>query len=175
MRYAVQPSIMELIFAGDGYFAARSGLAEFVTFRARLRALGWTMYRHQESVHEDMAELRRIAGTGEHLVAGQERQCDLMLFDTMVLLDLGVRAIGAGVVVVSGVAALESLASTLLERATGEVRVLPGPAAQARRAARALHRYVRRRPRRARGVAGRAPQLVRPPAAGRDEPYGGHE
>ncbi|MFF2566721.1 hypothetical protein [Streptomyces sp. NPDC058084] len=106
-----------LLAYGEEYFVSRRGRIEFVDFEYRLSSLAWLRDKIAKSVDEELAELRAARKSGSHRVTGWEGESDMMLDESVHVLDTDTRQISAGVIVAAAVAALESLMNRLLDRA----------------------------------------------------------
>ncbi|MCQ8195469.1 hypothetical protein [Streptomyces rugosispiralis] len=105
---------------GEGYFSSLYGRADFMPFEYRVASLGWLRERIGRSVDLEVAELREARKTGSHRVPGWEGESDLVLDESLIALDTDTRQIGAGIIVVAAVAALESLMNQMLDRPTDD-------------------------------------------------------
>ncbi|MHC3475300.1 hypothetical protein ACYF6T_42470 [Streptomyces sp. 7R007] len=101
---------------GDDYFVSAHGRVEFIVFEYRVASLAWLRDRTVRSVDAELAELRAARIRGAHRVPGWEGESDLVLDESLGVLDTDTRQIGAGIVVMSAAAALESLMNQMLDR-----------------------------------------------------------
>jgi len=106
-------SVLEL---GDDYFFSVHGRVEFIVFEYRVVSLAWLRDRTVQSVDSELAELRATRASGAHRVPGWGEDSDLVLDESLAVLDKDTRQIGAGIVVVTAAAALESLMNQMLDQ-----------------------------------------------------------
>ncbi|MFD9432704.1 hypothetical protein [Streptomyces sp. NPDC060002] len=101
---------------GDEYFISRHSRIEFVSFEYRISSLAWLRSKITKSVDVELAELHAHREARAHRVRGWEGESDLILDESVNVLDTDVRQISAGVIVVASVAALESLMNQMLDQ-----------------------------------------------------------
>lgn len=101
---------------GDDYFSSVHGRVEFIVFEYRVASLAWLRDRTVRSIDAELAELRTTRTSGVHRVPGWEGESDLVLDESLAVLDGETRQIGAGIIVLSAAAALESLMNHLLDQ-----------------------------------------------------------
>ncbi|WP_405539130.1 hypothetical protein [Streptomyces antimycoticus] len=105
---------------GEDYFSSLYGRVDFMPFEYRVASLSWLRERIGGSVDLEVAELREARKTGSHRVPGWQGESDLVLDESLIALDTDTRQIGAGIIVVAAVAALESLMNQMLDRPTDD-------------------------------------------------------
>ncbi len=93
---------------------AKYGRSDFIPFAYRLASLAWLHRKIAESVALEVAELNDQRRTGVHRIPGWEGESDMILEESLYTVDTDTRQIGAGVIVVAAVAALESLMNQML-------------------------------------------------------------
>jgi hypothetical protein len=100
----------------DEYFLSSYGRVEFIVFEYRVSSLTWLCDRIGQNVDSELAELRATRKAGSHRVPGWEGESDMVLDESIAVLDSDTRQIGAGVIVVAAAGALESLMNQMLDR-----------------------------------------------------------
>ncbi|WP_405673669.1 hypothetical protein [Streptomyces sp. NBC_01530] len=108
-----QGTVLDL---GDDYFFSVHGRVEFIVFEYRVASLVWLRDRTVHTIDTELAELRATRTSGAHRVPGWEGESDLVLDESLAVLDEDTRQIGAGIIVVSAAAALESLMNQMLSQ-----------------------------------------------------------
>lgn len=101
---------------GDDYFFSVHGRVEFIVFEYRVASLAWLRDRTVRSVDAELAELHAARTSAAHRVADWEGESDLVLGESLAVLDEDTRQIGAGIIVLSAAAALESLMNHMLDQ-----------------------------------------------------------
>ena len=100
---------------GDDYFFSTHGRVEFIAFEYRVASLAWLRDRTVHSIDAELAELHAVRTSAAHRVSGWEGESDLVLGESLAVLDEETRQISAGIIVLSAVAALESLMNHMLD------------------------------------------------------------
>ncbi|MET8540296.1 hypothetical protein ABZW03_06535 [Kitasatospora sp. NPDC004799] len=98
----------------EPYFFSRYGRVEFIVFEQHLASLAWLHRKVGEAVDQETTALSTLRKSGEHRVPGWEAESDMVLDDSLSVLDTDTRQIGAGIIIVSAAAALEALMNEIL-------------------------------------------------------------
>ncbi len=102
----------------EPYFFSRHGRVEFIVFEHHLASLAWLHRKVGEAVDQETTALSTLRRSGKHRVPGWEAESDMVLDDSLSVLDTDTRQISAGIIIVSAAAALEALMNEMLNEPT---------------------------------------------------------
>ncbi|MBX9363941.1 hypothetical protein [Streptomyces sp. WAC04114] len=102
----------------EDYFVSLHGRIEFLPFEDRVASLAWLRDRIAQSIDSELAEPCATRRSGAHRVPGWGGESDLILDESLMVLDGDTRQIGAGIIVVTVAAALESLMNHMLDQSS---------------------------------------------------------
>ncbi|KJY38508.1 hypothetical protein VR45_05535 [Streptomyces sp. NRRL S-495] len=102
----------------EPFFFSRHGRVEFIVFEQHLASLAWLRRKVGEAVDQETTALSTLRRSGERRVPGWEAESDMVLDDSLLVLDTDTRQIGAGIIIVSAAAALEALMNEMLREPT---------------------------------------------------------
>jgi hypothetical protein len=98
----------------EPYLSLSAGYSEVVGFEGRLAALIWLHRATTHAVGDELVRLAKIGETGSHRVLGWDGECDAMLHESILLLEMYAAPVAAGAIVAACCSALESLFTDLL-------------------------------------------------------------
>lgn len=104
----------DVISAAETYLVLYESVADFVKFECQFAAVVWLHRTVTNDVAAEVHSLRALRESGRHRVRGWEGESDLVLDETIGVLELDAAQIGAGAIVATCSSALESLFTDLL-------------------------------------------------------------
>ncbi|WP_280465354.1 hypothetical protein [Nocardia brasiliensis] len=98
----------------EPYLPVSSGIPEVIEFEYRFATLVWLYRTVMTAIDAEDLRLREIMRQGTHRVSGWEGESDLMLNESILILEYDAAPIHAGSILAASCSALESLLTVLL-------------------------------------------------------------